>query len=96
MLFIHAAPGDAGTNRREFYEVPTDMTEAITNSTASLKDAVAALEAEETRLAGELATVKGKRQAVAKALAALEDTKPRRRRGRPRKTDTPATEPVPA
>lgn len=65
----------------------TDTTEAVTASTASLKEVVAALEAEENRLATELATVKSKRTAVAKALAALEDTTPRRRRGRPRKSD---------
>jgi hypothetical protein len=73
----------------------TDTLEAVAASTDSLKSVVAALEAEEARLATELATVKSKRTAVAKALAALEDTTPKKRRGRPRKTDTPA-EPVAA
>jgi chromosome segregation ATPase len=63
----------------------TDTLDAIKETTANLKNAVAALEAEESKLAGELATVKSKRQAVAKALAALEDTTPKKRRGRPRK-----------
>ena len=70
--------------------MPDDTNEVVEAGTAALRDAVTALTAEETRLAGELATVKAKRQAVAKALAALEDTKPRRRRGRPRKADQEA------
>lgn len=61
------------------------MADAIETATSSLRDAVTALEAEEARLAGELATVKTKRMAAAKALEALSGDKPKRRRGRPRK-----------
>lgn len=71
--------------------MPTDTMEAVAKSTDSLRDVVTALEAEETRLSTELATVKAKRTAVAKALAALEDSTPKKRRGRPRKTATDAT-----
>lgn len=62
----------------------TEQLEAVAASTDSLRNVVAALEAEETRLSTELATVKSKRVAVSKALAALEDTTPKRKRGRPR------------
>lgn len=68
----------------------TDTLEAVAASTNSLREVVKALESEENRLGAELATVKAKRTAVAKALAALEDTTPKKRRGRPRKSDTPA------
>lgn len=71
--------------------MPTDTMEAVAKSTDSLRDVVTALEAEETRLSTELATVKAKRTAVAKALAALEDSTPKKRRGRPRKTVADAT-----
>lgn len=71
--------------------MPTDTMEAVAKSTDSLRDVVTALEAEESRLATELATVKSKRTAVAKALAALEDTAPKRRRGRPRKNAATTT-----
>lgn len=68
---------------------------AIEVATASLRDAVGALEAEETRLKGELAKVTNQRQAAAKALEALSGEKPKRRRGRPRNEDRVA-EPVAA
>lgn len=68
-----------------------DTAEAVESSTIALRDAEATLVAEENRLASELATVKTKRMAVTKALAALSDDRPKRRRGRPRKADTPAT-----
>lgn len=64
----------------------TDTMEAMAKSTDSLRDVVKALEAEETRLATELATVRAKRVAVAKALTALEDTTPKKRRGRPKRS----------
>lgn len=67
-----------------------DHTEVINATTATLRDTVAALEQEESRLATSLATVRQKRVAVAKALEALADTTPRRRRGRPRKSEQPA------
>lgn len=51
-----------------------------------LKDAVALYEAEETRLSSELASVVAKRKAASKALESLGQA-PKRRRGRPRKTD---------
>lgn len=72
-----------------------DTPNAVDVAAASLKDAVTALEAEETRLATELATVKGQRMAAAKALEALSGEKPKRRRGRPRNADRVA-EPVAA
>lgn len=62
-------------------------TEPMAAAVSSLKDAVGVLEAEEARLSRELSDVKGKRQAAAKALEALGGSTPRRRRGRPRKTD---------
>lgn len=65
--------------------MPTDTLQAVDASKVSLKEVVTALEAEEARLGAELATIKSKRVAVAKALAALEDTTPKKRRGRPRK-----------
>lgn len=74
----------------------TEQLEAVAASTDSLKNVVAALEAEETRLSTELATVKSKRVAVAKALAALEDTTPKKRRGRPRKNAEAPAEQVAA
>ena len=55
-------------------------------ATQGLKDAVALYEAEEARLSGELAAVVAKRKAASKALESLGQA-PRRRRGRPRKTD---------
>jgi peptidoglycan hydrolase CwlO-like protein len=76
--------------------MPEHTLEAMAASTASLRDVVAALESEENRLAGELATVKAKRMAVSKALAALEDTTPKRRRGRPRKSAAKDATPVAA
>jgi hypothetical protein len=76
--------------------MPDNALEALAASTASLREVVAALETEENRLAGELATVKAKRTAVAKALTALEDTTPKRRRGRPRKSVAKDTAPVAA
>jgi peptidoglycan hydrolase CwlO-like protein len=63
------------------------MADAIETATASLRDAVGALEAEESRLKAELAEVTNKRQAAAKALEALSGEKPKRRRGRPRNAD---------
>jgi hypothetical protein len=76
--------------------MPENTLEAMAASTASLREVVAALEAEENRLAGELATVKAKRMAVSKALTALEDTTPKKRRGRPRKSDAKSAAPVAA
>lgn len=70
--------------------------DAVAASTTSLRDVLAALEGEENRLAGELATVKAKRTAVAKALTALEDTTPKRRRGRPKKSAAKDATPVAA
>lgn len=69
--------------------MPTDTLQAVDASKVSLKEVVTALEAEEARLGAELATIKSKRVAVAKALAALEDTTPKKRRGRPRKDAAP-------
>lgn len=71
-------------------------TDAMEAATQSLRDVVSALEAEENRLAGELAGVKAKRTAAAKALAALEDSTPKKRRGRPRKSATTPAETVAA
>jgi hypothetical protein len=71
--------------------MPENTLEAMAASTASLREVVTALEAEENRLAGELATVKAKRTAVSKALTALEDTTPAKRRGRPRKSAAKST-----
>jgi hypothetical protein len=65
-------------------------------ATDSLKSLVVTLEGEESRLSTELATVKAKRVAVAKALAALEDDKPKKRRGRPRKSESTPAETVAA
>lgn len=75
----------------------SETLDALKTTTDNLRTSVTALEAEEKRLGDELATVKSKRQAVAKALAALEDTTPKRRRGRPRKTAaSESAEPVAA
>ena len=71
--------------------MPADTLDTVREATGKLRETVEALSAQENALATELATVKGKRQAVAKALAALEDDKPRKRRGRPRKADAAVT-----
>jgi prefoldin subunit 5 len=70
------------------------MADAIETATASLRDAVELLTAEEARLKKELADVANKRQAAAKALEALSGA-PKRRRGRPRNADR-VPEPVAA
>jgi hypothetical protein len=66
--------------------------DAVAASADSLRAVLTVLEDEENRLAGELATIKAKRTAVAKAVDALADSTPKRRRGRPRKSaaNTPA------
>lgn len=64
--------------------------DAITVATASLRDAVTALEAEEKRVSAELADVKSKLAATSKALEALSGERPRRRRGRPRNVEAVA------
>jgi hypothetical protein len=61
-----------------------DMDKTMTDAVTGLKAAVTALEAEETRLAGELAAVQAKRKDAAKALQTLSGETPTRRRGRPR------------
>lgn len=62
--------------------------QVIDQATAAMRDSLTALEAEETRLMGDLARIKDQRKSVAKALESLSDAKPRRRRGRPRKSET--------
>lgn len=62
----------------------------LADATKTLKDTVELLQSEENRLASELATVKAKRQAVSKALTAMDDTRPRRRRGRPPASAAPS------
>jgi prefoldin subunit 5 len=64
---------------------PTTTAVVTDAAIAALRDTDAALDAEEKRLAKELADVKGRRKAVTKALTALTGDKPApRRRGRPR------------
>src|SRR4051794_35303262 len=60
--------------------------DVIDNATTAMRDSLAALEAKETRLTDELATLKEQRKALQKAVESLSGDKPRRRRGRPRKT----------
>jgi prefoldin subunit 5 len=64
--------------------MPDEPTNSVMDgAAATLKDTVAALEAEEKRLAEALANAKARRKAVAKALEALTtEHKPRRRRRR--------------
>lgn len=62
--------------------MPNETTDA---AVAALRDTAKALDAEQTRLTKELAEVKDKSKAVAKALSALTGEAPRRRGpGRPR------------
>jgi chromosome segregation ATPase len=81
--------------------MPTDTTDAVAKSTAALKEALTTLEAEETRLSEELATVREKRKALSTAVAALDPSAaaPKRRRGRPPGSGTakpkPAAKPEP-
>lgn len=66
----------------------SDKRETVVNA---LRELVSTLEAEEMRLSAELATVAGQRKDAAKTLASLSGETPRRRRGRPRKTEAAAS-----
>ena len=68
--------------------MPTDVLDAARKA---MKDSLDALESEQTRLEGELARVKGQAKDVRKAYESLSDTAPKRRRGRPRKSEQAAT-----
>ena len=57
---------------------------------SKMKETVAALEKRETELSEELSKVRAERKDMAKLVEKLTDTAPRRRRGRPRKSETEA------
>jgi|1185.fasta_scaffold01888_2 peptidoglycan hydrolase CwlO-like protein len=73
-----------------------ETSNAVATAVESLKAAVSALTAEEATKSAELAAIVNKRKAAQKALDAMSDTAPRRRRGRPRNADRQPAEAVAA
>lgn len=69
----------------------TNTLDALKAETAAkMKEMLSALEKRETELSEELSKVRAERKDTEKLVAKMTDTAPRRRRGRPRKSETDA------